>query len=356
MAYPTLNQNKIFAALYNQIISIDTFADNIADNYSEVVDAARVDGTLYGDTKVYIATDCLESYEWDPDDTNVLALARPKAPATQTITMDKFRQIAVTVDQYLTKQAFADEGSFSQFNSAILAWIQDTKRVHDKTNYNAFLGTAKGATEAQSLDVALSEITATGEEKNRLEAEMIGEAIANLIVNLKDTTRDYNDYGFLRSYSDESIKIIWNSAFVNKIRKVDLPSIFHKDGIVDKFEQYTLPARFFGEVNAQQTTVSSANLGTIRSLIEQKIGSNHYFAGDVIKSGDVAPAGTSYTVDEHIIAKVVVKLPPYMSAFETGTDFFNPKSLTSTNYLTFGRNTLQYLKNYPMITVHSDVQ
>lgn len=355
MAYPTLNQNKIFAALYNQIISIDTFADNIADNYSDVVDAAKVDGTLYGDTKVYLSTDCLESYEWDPSDTNVLALARPKNPETQTITIDKFRQIAVTVDNYLTKQAFATEGAFSQFNSAILGWIQDTKRIHDKTNYNAFIGTAEGQTEGQSVDVPLSDITATGEEKNRLEAEMIAQYIADLMVNLKDVTRDYNDYGFLRSYSDEAVKIIWNSKFVNKIRKVDLPTIFHKEGLVDKFEQYTLPARFFGEVCAEDVAQAQKVSGKkYRALVEQKIGNNHYFAGDELAAADTAKANMAYVEDDHIVAKVVVKLPPYMSAFETGTDFFNPKSLTSTNYLTFGRNTLAYLKNYPMITIHAE--
>ena len=40
-----------------------------------------------------------------------------------------------------------------------------------------------------------------------------------------------------------------------------------------------------------------------------------------------------------------------MSAFETGTTFFNPRSLTENHYLTFGHNTLKYLKNYPFITV-----
>ena len=55
--------------------------------------------------------------------------------------------------------------------------------------------------------------------------------------------------------------------------------------------------------------------------------------------------------DADIICKVLVKLPPYMSAFEVGTSFFNPKSLTENHYLTFGHNTIEYLKNYPFITV-----
>ena len=100
MAYPTLNQNKIFAALYNQIISIDTFADNIKGTYSELVDKARVDGGLYGDTKVYLSTDVLKSAPWgnDAEATNLLALHRPPQPKTQTITLDQFRQICLTVD------------------------------------------------------------------------------------------------------------------------------------------------------------------------------------------------------------------------------------------------------------------
>ena len=40
-----------------------------------------------------------------------------------------------------------------------------------------------------------------------------------------------------------------------------------------------------------------------------------------------------------------------MSAFEVDTSFFNAKSLTDNRYLTFGHNTLEYLKDKPMLTV-----
>ena len=39
-----------------------------------------------------------------------------------------------------------------------------------------------------------------------------------------------------------------------------------------------------------------------------------------------------------------------MTAFETGTEFFNPRSLTETHYLIWGYNNLEHLKNYPFIT------
>ena len=347
-----LKSNEIFSALYNMIISQQVFADNIKGTVATLVDAAKVDGSLYGDTKLYYATDALKSAPWgnDAEATNLLALHRPKAPDVQAITLDVFRQISLTVDNYLSKRAFSTEGAFSEFNSVMQGWIADTKKIYDSTTYNAFIGTAASAVgrQARTINITAAVGSTTGEEKNRLEAEAIAEDLANLMVEMSDVSRDFNDYGNLRSYSLGDVKVIWNSKFVNKIKKIDLPTIFHKDGLVDKFEQYTLPERYFGAVNSGSTKGDGT---TVRSLIEQDIGSNHYFAGDLIKSTDTAPAGTSYTVDDKIICKVVTKLPPYMSAFEVGTSFFNPKSLTENHYLTFGRNTLEYLKNYPMITI-----
>ena len=168
------------------------------------------------------------------------------------------------------------------------------------------------------------------------------------MVDLKDYTRDYNDYGNLRSYKLSDLIFVFNADAVAKIEKRDLPTIFHKD-IIEQMGKNTLPSRFFGKVNAAEAT---GNGTTIRSLIEQDIGANHYFAGDLIKNGDKAPAGTSYTVDPSILYKVIHKRSiPFMSAFEVGTSFFTPKSLTENRYLTWGHNTLEYLKNYPIVTV-----
>lgn len=56
-----LRSNEIFSALYNMIISQEVFADNIKGTFSELVDMARVDGSLYGDQKLYYASDALKS-------------------------------------------------------------------------------------------------------------------------------------------------------------------------------------------------------------------------------------------------------------------------------------------------------
>lgn len=358
----TLTANEIYDTLANMIISQEVFADNLGEHQT-LVDKARVDGGLYGDTKLYYATDVLKSAAWgnDAEAANLLALDRAEDPEVQAIKLDVFRQIRLTLDNYMSKRAFADEGSFSQFNSVMLGWMRDTKRVYDGTLYNVFIGTTKAAGSAQTIDVNLDSASAgdplyglTGVEAEQMEAMLIARSMADLFIKMGDYSRDFNDYGNLRSYSKEGIKVIWNSKFVNKIRKVDLPTIFHKDGLVDKFEEEILPERYFGDVNASKLTSISAN--TVRSVIEKDYTvSNvvtHVFPGDYIPAGADVEIGEGYTAPaKDVICKVLVKLPPLMSAFEVGTTFFNPRSLTENHYLTFGHNTLQYLKNYPFITV-----
>lgn len=338
-----LKSNEIFSALYNMIISQQVFADNVKGTYSSLVDKARVDGTLYGDTKLYYATDALQSYSWENDEeaANLLELNRPDAPECQAIVIDKFRQIRLTVDEYLSKRAWGTEGAFGSFMAVMKGWIRDTKKIYDSTLYNAYIGTAVAETEGQNQTLTLVEGTNDGLQ--------YAEFLANLLVDLKDVSRDYNDYGYIRSYDEGDLMVVWNAKFYNSIKKVDLPVIFHNEGLATEFDQEVLPARYFGTVN---TSTKAGDGSTVRSLIEQVIGTNHYFAGDLIKEGDTAPAGTSYTEAQDIAFKVIHKRSvPYMSAFEVGTSFFNPRSLTTNHYLTFGHNTIEYLKNYPFITV-----
>ena len=347
-----LRANEIFAALFNMIISQQVFTDNVKGTFSTLADSARVDGSMYGDTKLYYSTDCLKSVKWgaDAEAENLLKLHRPKAPECQAITISTFRQISLTTDNYLTKRAWGDEGAFASFNSAMKAWIKDTKRIYDSTTYNSFIGTTKTTKGKQSREIDLTAGTdgLTGIEKANMRAQLIAQDIANLLVEMKDVSRDFNDYGFLRSYGDEEIKIIWNSKYVNEIKKVDLPTVFHKEGLMDKFEQYILPERYFGDI---QSGVTKGDAKLVRSLVEKDFGDVHVFPGDLVPTDQSASANESYKVNGKIICKIVTQLPPFMSAFEVGTSFFNPKSLTENNYLTWGHNELEYLLGKPFITI-----
>ena len=348
----SLNSNEIFGALYNMIISQEVYADNIKGTNAGLVDHFKVDGSLYGDTKLFYSSDVLKSHAWgnDSEASNLLSLDRPAAPECQAVVIDQFRQIRLTVDYYLSKRAWGDETAFSSFTSVMLAWIRGTKRVYESRLMNVYVGNTKTATGKQSVtvDVTTAVGSATGEEANRLEAQAIAQGIADLYAELEDTTRDYNDYGHLRSYDEDDVMVVMNTKYLNKILKVDTPTIFHADVLKDKLNQYKLTPKYFGvPITASNIStytdsgggsagkpITSGGVyapgsghanGTLRSLIEQEFTVStvvyHLFPGDELPTG-AAVTGTSnvYIEDGTIIAKVLHKRSiPFMSAFEVAT-------------------------------------
>jgi hypothetical protein len=192
--------------------------------------------------------------------------------------------------------------------------------------------------------------------------------MANLVVDLKDTTRDFNDYGFMRSYTEDEIHVVWSSRFISKIKYVDLPTIFHKDGMIQKFEEEVLPARYFGRAVADSDIGSGkvigadgaydSTKGTLRAAAEFDYNDKHYFPGDALATSGtyVAVVGgleTSqvYLEDPSIMFKIMVKEPPLLSSFSAGTSFFNARALLTNHYLTWSFNTLDHYYGKPFITV-----
>lgn len=348
-----LNTNKILTALYNMVISQEVFGGNIKGTYSQLVDRARVDGGLYGDQKWFYATDALASRPFDMDSTeqlNILATHRPTAPEVQSIVIDQFFQIGLTLDNYLSKQAWGTEGAFSQFNSIMMSWISDTKRIIDSTTYNTFIGT-------NETDIGKQQRTINAVEGQN-DALTIAEDLANLLTEIKDVSRDYNDYGFIRSYDEKDLIVVFNAQFWNRLKKVDLPVVFHNEGLLDEFEKINLPARYFGTIVGNThdlMTVPAEALQTYRTLVEMDVERNgenvHLFPGDEVLEGEKAYEDELYMEDQKIAYKVISRRScPYMSAFSVNTSFFNAKNLSTNYYLTFGRNTLEHLHNFPFIT------
>lgn len=385
----SLNTNEIYSSLFNMVISERTFANNINGKNSKLVDEARREVGMYGDSVNLWSTDVLKSHVWgaDSEATNLLAVDRGPAPKGQRIVIDVFRQIRLTTSSYLDKRAWMSEGAFGQFISVMKGWISETKKVYDETTYNSFIGTATSGADINELDIDLTTALSglSGVEKAQMQAMVIANKLADLFDDLGDVSRKYNVYKFLRSYSYDDIKVVWNKKYINQIRKIDTPTIFNREGLMEKFTEYSLPSRYFGTVitssnistysdstpapgkpidsdNNQYTPGSNNANGTIRSLIEKDVTVGgtpyHVFAGDeipatatiVASTGDFLP-GEVYIEDSKVICKVMTKLPPYMSSFEVGTSFFNSRALLDNNYLTFGHNTLEIILDSAFVTV-----
>lgn len=355
-----LNSNEVLASMWNMIINIRTFADNIYATKATLADLSRVEGGMYGDTKLYISTDILKSIDWtaDAEAQNLLMLHRPPEPKTQPVTINVFKMIPVTVDYYLSKRAWGSPEAFSQFNNIVLAWLTDTKRVYDSTTFNTFIGTnvSKNPETSQNIVITLPKEPENPSESdleayNRICAQTIATKLADIMVDIEDVTRLYNDNQFLRSFKIDDMRFVWNSKWVNQIRKLDMPTIFHKDSLMDKFAEHTLPPRYFGNININAGTSGGSNV-TVRALKEKDFGTKHVFAGDLIPDNTAYESNETYGEDPSIVLKIYHKdSVPFMTGFETGSEFYNPRSLTETHYLIWGHNTLVHLANYPFITI-----
>lgn len=343
-----LNANENYAALFNMIISHTARSNILKGLNSSLVEMARVDGSEFGDTKLETTTNILPVYDFggDADGENLLKPERQKEVQTQAFVMDVFKQIRVTTDEYLSKRAWMDEGSFAQFTAMILSLLEETRRTYDNETYNAYIGTVEGAAAIHELSISKAEFPTLG--------QAMGATIADLLIDLKDTVESYNDYGYTRSYAPEDIIIVWNKKYANEIRKIDLPALFHKEGLVDKFdEKFFEPSRWFGVVNGEDVTVATAKT---RSLVYQTITvegvAKKFRAGQSIPVGTSLVGVKSYEEDATIIGKVMCRdSVPYMSAFRATGSFYNPQNLTRKNILNFGHNTLDYRKDEPMITL-----
>lgn len=370
-----LNPNEVFGSIYNMIINQYVKSPKLVNNYS-FVENFRTEGSMFGDTILIYDQDILPTTEWNGDleATDLLATARPADPECQAITLNKFRKVKTTVDSYLSKRAWSTPTAFTDFNNIVVSMLGQSKKIYEVSLINTFLGSLEGEAEVNRLNIPLSDITETGEAKNRLQAQTIAEYIANLIVDLKDYTRKYNDYGYMRAYSEDDIMIVWNSEWVNKINKLDLPTIFNKAGLMDKFDQNILPARFFAEITTAENVAAvngltvSGNTVTIGNSysgpaiitrVEGDFGPSgskkHLIPGEKLPVGATFTIGEAEFVDSNVIAKVITKdTIKYMAAFETAGEFYNPQALLSNHILIWGFSDPTRVKGEPCITVHAD--
>ena len=383
MAYPTLNANELNASLFNQIISQELFSR--IDEGGSLVDKARVDGSLYGDTKTYFAVDAIHTkpFVQDSEDAlNLLAVKRNKSVETQAIKLNVFRIAETTTDALMTKRAWSKEGTFADYNALLNKMVPTSKYLHDCTTYDTFIGTVckgtKGKQNPDGLDLLESKI-----------GRQIADALADIMADMTHPSRSYNDYEHITKFSIDNIEIVWNSRFVNLIDKLSLPVIFHKEGVMDKFAENVVHESYWGDIKKLSAISAgtpdtthpvkktgdvytyepvSGNTVILRPIEEVSIpctdGTTYadFFAGEEIKNPTGKTLNLStfddklYVQNENYICKLFVKgkIPAYMSACELSSEFFNPKNHSTNRYLVFGRNTLEAFKAYPCVTVKAN--
>lgn len=374
----TLGQNKVLfsqitGALYNMIINQQVETRTIGKGMASLIDEATRDVGLYGDRILKYFTDMLRVYDYEPDGTdqlNVLKTYRPAPPICQQMVVDTAKFIPLTLDDYLTKQGFADKATFGSFNSVMENWLKNTKKVYLAKEYNVFVGTTVAAGSAQTVSVPLSDLadattSVEAEAMSRRNAQAIAEAVANTMVAMtEDASRDYNDLGIEACYDKEDLLMVWNAEELNKITLVDLPTMYNDNEILGALKQNIrrLPAKYFGQVeNPTGTNDVKAN-GTrnFRFMHQTVVGGKVYQAGDIIPTGTKLYTGATQTLEipyyDELAHPVLVKIihkdaAPVLAGFETTTEFWNPSNLSRNDYLHFLYNSFDRFTGYPWVSV-----
>lgn len=387
-----INQSVITGALKNMIISQKINMIDVAD--TELADYFRVDGTLYGDTKLFYSADIGAPFAWADDVVgsadrlapNLLEVNRNKSVVCQSVKMGVYKFVSISTDQYLSKNAFMNEGVFGEMMGVFSSMLGRTKKVYDRALINSLIGVTTSPIAANNITVARS-LSEDALEKTKAESLNVMKAISLLKAKLKDNSREFNELNYLRSYNFSDFIAIWNVDQKANIMDIAKPITFHEGGIGETgLKEFELTGKWFGTLNStnalSSATVRCAKAGwyDVSKTVAAYV-ADYTKATDAVKAtciylneADVIPAvgayidaargievtivsttfpaNYSYTVDSKVILKLVHKDSlPFMSGFESGSEFWNPLAKITTQYLMYGHNNLEFLKEYPLITI-----
>lgn len=360
-----LSANIMYNTTYNAYELVDTIADQLLGLSDSAADMFKVDASDYNTDHVFTDFDLIPSYVFDPDDTNVLKPGYKVTPKQEVIRMGEARQISLyTPTKFLTKTAWMSEGSWSQFNSVVQKSLENSKKAYSFLMGNVAIGTMESSVGSQQLSINVPKVAADDsfveqEAKARVKGQRIAKALEILKAELKDLVRGYNDYGFAKSFRMSDMVPVYNVDAIADVSKMDLPGLYHDD-IMDLTGK-TLTARFFGKDVVVTGTEITADGTTYRAKEEQDVEvsgvTTHVRPGDFLPSGALIASATAilipaYVADKTILGKWIHKdAIKYYIGYETQTEFFNAKNLSTNRYATFYFNKPKKLSSYPLITI-----
>ena len=395
----TLNVNEWDSALYNAY-KIMGCKDNLEDLDMGLVSAITEEGGKFQDKNQYSFINVVSTREWDPTDTNVLAFEERPEVKQQEIVVKNKRQVAITKSFFLDKRAWGSPDAYAQYIGLVDSQVSKAKKVYDQKFVNVGVGTLESNVGSQQQTVKLYTVGETDtakdiEAKNRMNAQLIAEKVTHIKNLLRDPNSDFNDLGFLDSFGDAKMTVLWNEEFLNSIHMLDLPTTYN-----DKYFDFNGRQMLAKYLASGTSAAGTADGTTHRAYNEYKIpvkANGEYVAAAsaakyvVVRPGDLLPKGTpivakdtpestavfatSYKVWNKTVnlnvtvyesvhayqpnAKIICKILSldalkFISSFQSDGTFMNYKSNTENIYSTFLFSDVEYLGGYPLVTLKSE--
>ena len=362
-----LNSNEIYSVLFNVRILFQKLAPQ-AVHRDEVISLVEKAVGMYGDSGILQGMDIQGTYDFgmDAEASSLLAINRNKSQKVERFVIDQWRQTDVTNDVYISKRAFLDEGAFSAFNGYLVGTLSKAMDAFETGWVKSGIGTYVSPVDACTIEVSMPAADGT-EATERLRAAAIKKAILDLKVDMKDNQRKYNGYGFYASYDFDDFTAAWNSNYINEINALALYSTFNPEFIKEATDGRVWTPKWFGNVYTSGNTTNALNNTTSYSLIEQNSdgttnlvltaeqvagGVYRIFPGDLLPNGFTYKANEAYRKDDKVICKIFApEYIYYMTGYEQGESFYNPRSATTNHYLRKGFSPVQVSKFRPFITL-----
>lgn len=362
-----LNSNEIYDALFNLRILFQKLAPNTV-NRDEIISLVDKATGMYGDTGVIQGMDIQGTYDFlkDLEASKLLQINRNKSQVIEAYTINKWRQTDVTNDAYISKRAFLDEGAFSLFNSYLVGTLSQAMDAFENGFVKTSLGTYTSPVEANTIIIDLPAQDGT-EATERRRAALIKKAIMDLKIDMKDNQRKYNGYGFYASYNWSDFTPIFSSTYIHEINALALYSTFNPNYIGTEDNRIWTPKWFGTPLGDTGTKKTDAKNSTIYSLVEmnsdgtknlvldstQKTnGVYRIFPGDSFPGELTVDKKDAYEIDDKVIAKIFApNYVYYMTGYQQGESFYNPRSATTNHYLRKGFSNVQVSKFRPFITI-----
>lgn len=362
----SLNSNEIYNALFNIRILFQKLAPQTVKR-DEIVNLVEKAVGMYGDTGVVMGCDIQGSYPFgmDAEAPYLLSVNRNKTQKIEKYTIDKWRQTDVTNDAYISKRAFLDEGAFAAFNGYLVGTLSKAMDAFESGTVKSSIGTYTDPNVNCTINISMPAADGT-EATERLRAAAIRKAILDLKAEIADNSRKYNGYGFYASYDWNDFTPVMNTQYTNEVNAQSLYSAFNPEYIKMASEGRQWTPKWFGTVITSNGTTDATNYN-IYSLVEinsdgttnfpltaEQITAGTYriFPGDLLPNSFSYSANEAYVREDKVIGKVFApEYVYYMTGYEQGEAFYNPRSATTNHYLRKGYSDVMFSKFRPVFTL-----
>lgn len=147
----TLNQNQFVATITN-LIAYSIYQDNykLGDDVSRLLEVFRSDDVPLGDGKVVHTSDLPTISNLDSANSSVLTVSKPTI-YEQYIDVSEYKKVSLSINEYLLRGAFVDEGALGLLVSYLLNTMQVAKKIHMYDRVRAVVLGLSGAVTNVSL-------------------------------------------------------------------------------------------------------------------------------------------------------------------------------------------------------------